>query len=157
MTENREEGPLKLSVSQARTLCVGSLVLLVLITGCGGGSGFNPNNVTVNITPAAPTVAANGQATLQVMVNGMCQTCGPSAIRWTVTENNSPTDCQWVDTPPAGPCPAGTIQVTGANPGTSLTATYFAPDTPGTYHVVAEAFIALGFPTKKGTSVVTVP
>jgi hypothetical protein len=156
MTENREEASLKLSFSQARALCVGSLVLLVFITGCGGGGGFDPNKVTVSITPAAPTVAANGQATLQVMVDGMCPTCATSAIIWSVTENSS-TDCDWIDTPPTGPCPAGTIQLTGANPGTSLTATYFAPSLPGTYHVVAEAFIALGFPTKTGTSVVTVP
>lgn len=159
VTENRAEW-CQLSVqfpfSQARyrALWVGSLVLLMVIAGCGSGGGFNPNNVTVNIAPAAPTVAANGQATLQVTVNGLCPTCATATILWSITENGS-ASCGWVDTPPTGPCPAGTIQLTGADPANSLTATYYAPSTPGTYRVVAEALIALGFPTKKGTSVVT--
>jgi hypothetical protein len=162
ITENREEcsqlsAQFPFSQARYRALWVGSLVLLVVIAGCGsgGGGGFNPNNVTVNIAPAAPTVAANGQVTLQVTVNGLCPTCATSTILWSITENGS-TDCDWVDTPPTGPCLAGTIQLTGADPATSLTATYHAPGASGTYHVIAEALIALGFPTKKGTSVVTI-
>jgi hypothetical protein len=159
MTENREEcselsAQVPFSQARDRALWVGSLVLLLVIAGCGSGGGFNPNNVTVNISPAAPTVAANGQATLQVTVNGLCPTCAVPTILWSITENGS-TDCDWVDTPPTG-CAAGTIQLTGANPATSLTATYCAPSAPGTYHVIAEALIALGSPSKKATSVVTV-
>jgi hypothetical protein len=143
-------------MSSCRALLVGSVALLIVIAGCGGGgSSFNPNNVTVNLAPASPTVTANGQVLLQVTVNNECPSCSVGSIFWSVTENGN-ASCTWIDTLPAGPCPAGTVQLTGANSSASLTATYFAPGTPGTYHVVADAIIAFGFPTKEGTSVITV-
>jgi hypothetical protein len=32
---------------------MGSLAPLIIITGCGGGSGFDPNNVTVTVSPSS--------------------------------------------------------------------------------------------------------
>jgi len=139
-----------------RTNCVGSLVLLIVIAGCGSGGGFNPNNVTVTVAPPTPTIAANGTVGLQVTVNNDCSTCSVGVIVWSITENGIAASCTWINTLPTGPCPAGTVQLTGANTSASLTAEYYAPGTAGTYHVVADAIIADGFPTKEGTSVVTV-
>jgi hypothetical protein len=142
------------------TLSIGLMILLLIIiiitiAGCGAAGGFNPNNVTVTLAPEAATVAANGQVTLQTTVTGLCSTCSTASIFWSITENGD-ASCGWVDTPPAGPCPAGTIQLTGADPGNSQTATYYVPSTAGSYHVVADALIAFGSPTKEATSVVTV-
>ena len=36
----------------SRALCVESVVLLIVIAGCGGGSGTDFNNVTVTVSPA---------------------------------------------------------------------------------------------------------
>jgi hypothetical protein len=58
-------------VNSHRVLCVASLVLLIVIGGCGGGgSGFDPNNVTVTVSPAAVTIPASGTKTLQATVKG---------------------------------------------------------------------------------------
>jgi hypothetical protein len=144
-------------MSLSRTLLLGSVALLIVISGCGGGgNSFNPNNVVVGVTPASPTVTTNGQVPLQVTVSNDCSTCSVPSIFWSVTENGSTASCTWINTLPTGPCPAGTVQLTGANTSASLTAVYYSPGTAGTYHVVANAIIADGFPNKEGTSVVTV-
>jgi hypothetical protein len=140
-------------------LCyVGSLVLLVVIAGCGGGAGggFDPNNVTVIVSPAAVTIPTSDQVVLQATVNGFPS--GTSApMNWTIAElkanGASGAQCNWQDTtPPAGPCPDGTIQGADAS---SLTVTYHAPSTSGTFHVVAESNVSLTM-VKDGTSVITV-
>jgi hypothetical protein len=144
-------------MNSRRALCIGPLALLIVIAGCGGGGGYNPNNVTVTVSPAAPTVPANGQVTLTATVNGLCSTCVPTIQSWGIQEDPSNgSTCTFV--PPFGPCPAGTIQ---ENPANLLTVTYFAPSTSGTYHVSATwyipAFFGAGSVTKVGTSVITVP
>ncbi len=135
-------------------------ILLMLVAGCGtGGSGFNPNNVTVVVSPATGTTATNGQVVLQATVTG---DISPGLVlRWSVAENTSPTaSCFWnVGTaPPVGPCPGGTIQEPASDIGDYLTVTYFAPSAPGTFHITAE-WCLCGFGTpviKTGTSVITV-
>jgi hypothetical protein len=138
-------------------LGVASLVLLIAIVGCGfGGGGFNANNVTVTVSPATAAIPANGQVTLQATVHGLCSTCASSIQVWGVTEDPSAgANCFYFQPPPLGPCPAGAIQETAGGLGSSLTVTYFAPSTPGTYHVTAEWFLLTG-PTKVGTSAITV-
>ena len=139
-----------------RAFYVASLVLLIVITGCGGGSGFDPNKVTVTVSPATVTIAANGQVTLQATVKGAPINAVSS---WTIAElktnGASGAQCNWVGTtPPAGPCPDGTIQ--GADAG-SLTVTYHAPSTPGAFRVIAEWSAAFNpIVTKDATSVITV-
>ncbi len=132
-------------------------VLLIVIAGCGGGSGFDFNKVTVTVSPAAVTIPASGQVTLQATVTG--SPGGPFA-NWKIAEltinGASGFQCNWLGTtPPAGPCPDGTIQ--GADAPPALTVTYHAPSTSGTFHVIAEW--STGFNSgiiKDGTSVITV-
>jgi hypothetical protein len=137
-----------------RAFCVGSLVLLIIIAGCGGRSGVDLNNVTVTVSPAAVTIPPSGQVTLQATVTG---SPGAPAVNWTIAElqvnGASGAQCNWGGTtPPAGPCPDGTIQ--GAD---TLAVTYLAPNTSGTFHVIAE-WSTLSNPViiKDGTSVITV-
>jgi hypothetical protein len=139
-----------------RALFVWSLALLIVIAGsCGTGNGYNANNVTVTISPATATTAANGQVPLQAMVNNFCQTCTPEIV-WSIAENSG-TNCTWVDmnTPPIGPCPGGTIQGQGTQGPDSTTVIYFAPSTGGTFHVTASQLVTLS-ENKSGTSVITV-
>jgi hypothetical protein len=124
-------------MSSRRSVPFTTLVLLIVFAGCGGGKPLPPP--TESLSPAAPTVAVNGQVPLVLTVNGLCGTCSLPGVTWEIDEDGG--GCNWTTTPPAGPCPGGTIQITGANVGISLTATYFAPSTPGTYHVRAQAIL----------------
>jgi hypothetical protein len=140
------------------TLCFGWFLLLTLVAGCGGGKGVDPNKVTVRIAPAAVTVAASDQVMLQAVVKGTA-TDATAAVTWSIdeqkTDGASGAQCFWLETPPEGPCPDGTIEQTTA--GNFLTVTYHAPSTSGTFHVTAE-WSTFFDPviTKDGTSVVTV-
>jgi hypothetical protein len=129
--------------------------LLIAIAGCGGG-GFNANNVIVTVSPSSAMVSANGQVALQATISGNCSGCIPFIELWSVAENGAVGgSCDWITTPPTGPCPGGTIQQTEA--GNSLAVTYYAPGMPGTYHVIAQWSAGLGSSlTKQGTSVITV-
>jgi hypothetical protein len=140
----------------SRALGVESLVLLIVIAGCGGGgsSSSDPNNVTVTVSPPAVTVSASGQVTLQATVNG---SSAAPALNWTIAElqtnGASGAQCNWSGTtPPAGPCPDGTIQGADAS---SLTVTYLAPSTSGTFHVIAQDNVSMTL-VKAATAVITV-
>ena len=132
-----------------------SLVLLIILTGCGGGTGgFDPNKVTVAISPSAVTIQADGQVTLQATVKGSPAAPG---VLWTIAElktnGASGAQCNWSGmTPPTEPCPDGSIR--GADAG-SLTVTYLAPSAAGTFHVVAQDNVSLTV-VKEGTTVITV-
>jgi hypothetical protein len=160
LTENRAKrrqvpGHSPCSHVPYRTLC-SLLVLLIVAAGCGSGSGFNPNDVTVSVAPATATVSVNGQVPLQATVSGVCSGC-QSVSLWTVTENPPGAICATYVGIQTDSCPAGTIQIDGSQ----LTVTYFAPTTPGTYHVNGEweDFVNFSGPPvaiKTGTSVITV-
>jgi hypothetical protein len=139
-----------------------SLLAMLIATGCGQSNkdlGF-ANRVTVSISPATASVAANNQVTLQATVNGLCSGCASDIFAWSISEDatSGGSNCNWFDTPPTVSCPAGTIQQTQGASGSTLTVTYHAPSTPGTYHVVAEWCDCVFTPvTKKtGTSVISV-
>ena len=130
---------------------VGRVLILVVfvgcllgVWGCGGGSQhFDPNSVTVTITPAKANVPAGGTLTLQGTVNGECSSCAPSLlfeIQEIMTPGASGTQCNWVtgDSLPAGPCPYGTLEI---GLGLTTKAIFHAPSTPGTVHIIAEAFV----------------
>jgi hypothetical protein len=141
------------------TFCSASFLLLIVTAGCGGGGkGVDSNNVTVNVAPASVTVSASGQVTLQATVKGTSNDA-TAAVTWSIdeqkTDGASGAQCVWLDTPPDGPCPDGTIEQTTA--GNFLTVTYHAPSTSGTFHVTAE-WSTLFDPViiKDGTSVITV-
>ena len=131
-----------------------SLVLLVAMAGCGGGSSVDPNNVNVTVSPSAVTIPASSQVTLQATVKG---SSAAPALSWSIAElqtnGASGSQCNWSGTtPPAGACPDGTIQGADAS---SLTVTYLAPSTLGTFHVIAQANVSLTL-VKDGTAVITV-
>jgi hypothetical protein len=162
MRENRDRGRQLFGRSpslhaRCRALC-GLGVLLIVITGCGFGGGFNANNVAVAVSPAAVTIPADGQETLQATIRNDCSGCQP-LYSWTIAENGG-TNCTWLTLLPAGPCPGGTIQET-AVPYGYPTVTYFAPSTAGTFHVTAEwewgaNIFAPPTVTKQGASAITV-
>lgn len=141
-----------------RALCVGGLISLMLMAGCGGGaSGANPNDVTVAVSPMSVTIPASGQVTLQATVKG---SPGAPSVTWFIAElainGASGSQCNWSGTTqPAGPCPAGTIEGTDAAP--SLTVKYHAPNTTGTFHVTAEWSTAFNpVVVKDGTAIIAV-
>lgn len=139
-------------------LSCGSFALLVFIVGCGGGGGMLSSNVSVTVAPAAVTIPTNDQVTLLATVRGTSNDTHP-ALNWTIAElktnGASGAQCNWQNTtPPSGPCPDGTIQGADAN---SLTVTYHAPSSAGTFHVTAETIVSLSPAVlKDGTSVITV-
>ncbi len=132
-------------MNSRHSLFVTSLVLLIVIAACGGG-GFNENNLTVTVSPAAATVAESGQVTLQATIHGNCPGC-TTLLFWSIAEADG-SQCNWNTTPPPGPCPDGTLQ--GVAGGNSGTATYHAPSTSGTFHVIAEwdEFCSIGDQSK---------
>ncbi|MGA8492097.1 MAG: hypothetical protein WB711_16845 [Terriglobales bacterium] len=141
-----------------RPLCSAMFALLIITVACGGGPGVvlgsgNPD-VTVTISPAAATIPEGGKVTLQATLKGLCSECISFITFWSVVENDNNV-CLWggVNMPPIGPCPGGTILL---NPpaGNTLIVTYYAPSTPGTFHVTAEYSI-VGVDSH-GTSVITV-
>ena len=138
-------------------LFVAPVVLLIVIAGCGGGNATNFNNVTVTVSPATATVPVSDQVTLQARVTGVS---GTPVLTWAITElqtnGASGAQCNWLGTsPPAGPCPDGTIQGADASPYTPVT--YHAPSAPGTFHVVAQWSTAFNpVITKNGMAVITV-
>ena len=140
-----------------RAFYVLSHVLLVAMAGCGGGSSVDPNNVTVTVSPSAVTIPASGQVILQATVKG---SPGAPGLTWRIAElqtnGASGAQCNWQGTTPptpvGGPCLDGTIQGADAS---SLTVTYLAPSTSGTFHVIAQANVSLTL-VKDGTAVITV-
>jgi hypothetical protein len=141
-----------------------ALVFAVSFLGCGSSQGYNANKVTVAISPATSTVAANGKVELEATVTGLCSGCMPDIDSWGITEDASPGDsngssCDWYTSngPPITPCPAGTIEEAGGSLSNSLKVTYHASATPGTYHVTAGWSAGFVEPiSKQGVSVVTV-
>jgi|HubBroStandDraft_4_1064222.scaffolds.fasta_scaffold02677_8 hypothetical protein len=159
MTENRDRCRRLFASSHApyRPLC-GLLLLLIVIPGCGFGGGFSANNVSVTVSPAAATIPTDGQEALQATIRNYCSGCQP-LYTWVVSENEG-ANCTWLTTLPTGPCPGGTIQEP-ATPYGYPAVKYFAPSTPGTFHVVAvwsygPNIFAPPTVTKQGTSVITV-
>jgi hypothetical protein len=138
-----------------------SLVLLIAIAGCGGGSTkWNPNNVSVTVSPATTNVAVGGQVTLHGAVNNDCDTCTPDLL-WSIQElqvnGATGAQCNWLtgDTPPTEGCPYGTLELPVGNDTT--TATFHAPGTTGTVHIVAEWTLISDPPiSKTATAAVTV-
>ena len=145
-------------------LSAAPLLLLIAISGCGGGGGdqVHTNDEVVSVAPPTATVSAGGQVTLQASVSGCGGApCPAPAFTWAIGElqTNGATgaQCNWQGaTPPPGPCPNGTIE--GADTPPFVSVTFHAPSTPGTIHVLAQVFEFSNPPVvKTGTAVITVP
>lgn len=129
---------------------------MVFVGSCGGNvRGYNVSDVTVTISPAADTIPEKGQAALVASVNNFCALC-VTQINWSIAENGS-APCLWgdVNTPPAGPCPGGTIQGQGSEGPFSPSVIYFAPSAAGTYHITGTQSVTNTL-TVSGTGVITV-
>ena len=125
-----------MKLSQA--LCVESLVLLIVITGCGGGSGSQTQQSDGDRFTGGRHDPPSGEVTLQATVTGSPGTPRP-------LEHRRTTD-KW--------CQRRAVQLVGyhaacwtmprrydsgrRHPSTSVTVTYHAPSTSGTFHVIAE-------------------
>ena len=120
------------------------------------------SEITLTITPAEATVAANGTVTFTATSAGF--TAKP-VVSWYMQEGPAtpatPTYCGYLNptTPPSMTnCPAGYVTY-GSDQGPSGTAVYHAPGTAGTYHVVFlagqyDGFVIVG--GKTATAAVTV-
>lgn len=136
-----------------RVLFLGPLACLIVFVGSCGG--YNVNDVTLTISPAAATIPKSSQIALVASVNKFCAGCLPE-IDWSIAENNGVNPCLWQagqTPPPTGSCPGGTLQVQGFVNNTSVI--YFSPSTAGTYHVTGWQVVSFTSGVK-GTSVITV-
>jgi hypothetical protein len=143
-----------------RNLKRSPLVLpLVLLASCGGG-GLPPSSaVTVSITPSTATVKTGGTVALTGDATGF--TASP-IVDWWIQESKGGTgsDCGKLDTDPKDftGCPYGFVMFDDVNQFPTK-ATYYAPPTPGTYHVVVsmtEICCYYDYLTKTGSTTVTV-
>ncbi len=123
-----------------KTICIFLALSALGLLGCGTGSGLPPSSaVTLTLTPMQSTTPAGGTVALQAIVSGF--TLRPYLTWWMQEQHdagmNGSEDCD--DITPANQnliptCRFGYITVDTRTQNSS-TATYHAPQTPGTYHV----------------------
>jgi hypothetical protein len=115
-------------------------VFAVLLIGCGGSGLPHSNQVTVSVTPAQTTIAAGASVSLTGQGTGF--TADP-VIQWWIKESRDldvSNDCGLLSSqaPPQSGCPYGYVMYDPVEKIPS-SATYYAPTTPGTYHVTFTA------------------
>lgn len=113
-------------------------VVLIALTGCGGGLPHS-SQVTVTVTPAQATVKAGASVVLTGSATGFTAT---PLSAWWIQESknvNFNNDCGKLDTQAKDftGCPYGFVMY---HDGTTYpnTATYYAPTSAGTYHVALQ-------------------
>jgi len=134
-------------------------VVVAMLLSCGGNGLPHTNQVTATVTPATATVASGGSVTLTGNATGF--TAGP-IVDWYIQESKDIdfiNDCGLLTSqnPPQSGCPYGYVMFADVTQFPS-TATYYAPSTPGTYHVTFEASQVVAFDhlTKTVQAVITV-
>jgi hypothetical protein len=123
----------------------------IFLSGCGSDAP-PASALSVTITPASATVAANGTVNLSGSASGF--TRKPDII-WYMQEGPSTPatpapSCGYLNPtiPPSfNNCVYGYV-IYNEGSGTAPTAVYHAPATPGTYHVVLQAMQSDGFVTQ---------
>lgn len=134
------------------SVAVGGTLLLV---NCGSGLPHT-NQVTATITPASASVAASGTVALKGDAVGFTKS---PIVSWYIQEakTSGGDDCGYLALPPTSPCNSGYV-VFGSVTQFPSQATYYAPSTPGTYHVVFEATqnTTFDYLTKTATATITV-
>jgi len=121
----------------SRAFAAMATVLVVLPHG-GCGSGLpHSGSVTVRVTPAQATVHAAGRVALVGDATGFTRS---PIVTWWVQEAHTPgsDDCGYLNLPPVSQCPFGYV-VFGSVTQFPSSATYYAPQTAGTYHVTFQA------------------
>jgi len=129
-----------LRLSSAIIRVIITLKFLFLLTSCGTGGLPHTSQVTVTVTPSQATVAPGGSVTLTGAATGFT---GPPIVQWWIQESRDIdryNDCGVLSSqaPPQTGCPYGYVMFADVTSFPS-SATYYAPSTPGTYHVTFEA------------------
>jgi hypothetical protein len=133
-----------------------ALIAVLLLDSCGSGLPHS-NHVTATVTPAQATVAASGTVALEGDATGFTQS---PIVSWWVQEAHNTgggDDCGYLQPPPMSPCPYGYV-IFGSVTQFPSSATYYAPLTPGTYHVIfwASQFTEFDHLSKTATATITV-
>ena len=111
-------------------------LMALLLGSCGNGLPHS-NEVTASVAPATASVAVGGTVALTGDATGF--TSSPIVV-WRVQEAKATggDDCGYLDPPAASPCPFGYV-IFGSVTKFPSSAKYYAPLTPGAYHVTFEA------------------
>ena len=133
-----------------------ALIAVLLLDSCGSGLPHS-NQVTATVTPAQATVAVSGTVALKGDAVGFSQS---PIVLWRVQEAHDTgggDDCGYLQPPPMSPCPYG-YMIFGSVTQFPSSATYYAPLTPGTYHVTFDAtqFTEFDHLSKTATAMITV-
>lgn len=134
-------------------------IALATLLSCGGNGLPHTNQVTATVTPSSATLAPGGSVTLTGNATGFTAT---PIVDWYIQESKDIdfiNDCGLLTSqnPPQSGCPYGYVMFDDVTQFPS-TATYYAPSTPGTYHVTFEASQVVPFDhlTKTVEAVITV-
>jgi len=138
----------------AMTLPV-AMMVVILFSGCGSGLPHS-NQVTVMVTPAQATVVVGGTVSLKGDATGFTRS---PIVQWWVQEAHDAggDDCGYLQPPPTSPCQYGYV-IFGSVSQFPSAAIYYAPPTPGTYHVTFQATqnTAFDYLSKTTASTITV-
>lgn len=121
--------------------------LLLVTLSCGGGSGLPPSSATsVSIIPATATIQVGQSVDLFGTATGFTE---PTISWWEQDQHDAAVngygeeDCDFINeanTNLIPTCRFGYLTGSAMMQGSTETATYHAPMTPGTYHVTFRAF-----------------
>lgn len=135
------------------------LLSLPLLASCGTGGLPHSNQVTASVTPAQATISAGASITLEGSATGF--TASP-IVQWYIQESydiDHINRCGYLSTdpPPSSGCPYGYVMFPDVSQVPS-SGTFYAPTTPGNYHVTFEAtqFTTFDHLTKTAQAVITV-
>ena len=136
-----------------------SVILGLGLTGCGGNGLPNRSSVIPTVTPSEATVAVGGS--VEITGNATGFTSSP-VVDWWIKESKDRDfyrDCGKLDTQTKDftGCPYGIVMFHDVAQFPSV-ATYYAPPTPGTYHVTFRAiqFSTYEYLEKMATATITV-
>ncbi len=134
-----------------------TILLLLSIVSCGGNGLPRSSAVTVTVSPSAATVPIGGTVTLTGSETGF--TASP-VVSWWIQESKSinfNNDCGKLDTQAKDftGCPNGFVMFHDVTTVPS-TATYYAPQTPGTYHVTLSMMQVTTFDSLQKTATATI-
>jgi hypothetical protein len=139
------------------TSTVALVGMVLLLVSCGTGGLPHTNQVTASITPSQATVAQGDS--LLLIGNAVGFTASP-IVRWWIQESRDIDrydDCGLLSSqaPPQSGCPYGYVIFNDVTTFPSA-ATYYAPLTPGTYHVTFEALQVVEFDSLRKTVQATI-
>jgi hypothetical protein len=135
-----------------------TLILALLLISCAAGPPLPYfNKVTLTVAPAQATVAVGGTVALRGSATGFTET---PIVEWWVQEARDAggsDDCGYLQPPLMSRCEFGFV-IFGSVTQVPSSATYYAPLTPGTYHVTLETtqFATVDHVSKTATTTITV-